>query len=68
MFGFRPEELFILLAIVLLIFGAKRLPEISRSIGQSIQSFRKGMNELDTSKEKEKKALEVTQPKSEERE
>ena len=66
MFGFRPEELIIVLAIVLLIFGAKRLPEISRSIGQSIQSFRKGMNELDAPKEKEKTSLEVTQSKSEE--
>ncbi len=63
---FRPEVLFILLFIVFLFFGAKRLPEISRSIGQSIQSFRKGMNELDTSKEKEKTSLEVTQSKSEE--
>ena len=64
--GFRPEELFIILFIVLLFFGAKRLPEISRSIGQSIQSFRKGMNELDTPKEKEKTSQEVTQSKREE--
>jgi sec-independent protein translocase protein TatA len=63
---FRPEVLFIILFIVLLFFGAKRLPEISRSIGQSIQAFRKGMNELDTPKEKEKTSQEVTQPKSEE--
>jgi sec-independent protein translocase protein TatA len=63
---FRPEVLFIILFIVLLFFGAKRLPEISRSIGQSIQAFRKGMNELDTPNEKEKTSPEVPHSKSEE--
>ena len=43
--GMRLPELLILLAIVLLFFGAKRLPEMGASIGRSITAFKKGMNE-----------------------
>jgi sec-independent protein translocase protein TatA len=43
--GFHPTTLIILLVIVLLLFGAKRLPEMGASIGKSITAFRKGMNE-----------------------
>ena len=38
-------ELLIVLAIVLVIFGPKALPQLGRSIGKTIGSFRKGMNE-----------------------
>jgi sec-independent protein translocase protein TatA len=38
-------ELLILLAIVLLVFGAKRVPELGRSSGRSIKEFRKGVSE-----------------------
>lgn len=43
--GLRLPELLILLAIVLLFFGAKRLPEMGASMGKSIKAFKKGMNE-----------------------
>lgn len=43
--GLRLPELIILLVIVLLFFGAKRLPEMGASIGKSINAFKKGMNE-----------------------
>jgi sec-independent protein translocase protein TatA len=62
MFNIGPQELFILFLIVLLIFGAKRIPEIGRSIGKGIQEFKKGMRdvetELTTDKPEEKKAVE----------
>lgn len=38
-------ELVIVLAVLLLLFGAKRLPEIARSIGKSSKEFKKGMKE-----------------------
>ena len=38
-------ELLVILAIVLVVFGAKRLPEIARSIGQSVSEFKKGIND-----------------------
>ena len=48
MFNIGPQELFWLFLIVLLIFGAKRIPEIGRSIGRGIQEFQKGMREVET--------------------
>lgn len=38
-------ELMLVFLIVLLLFGARRLPEIGRSIGKAIQSFKKGISE-----------------------
>lgn len=47
MFNIGPQELFWLFLIVLLIFGAKRIPEIGRSVGKGIQEFKKGMREVE---------------------
>ncbi|HEY5004723.1 MAG TPA: twin-arginine translocase TatA/TatE family subunit [Ktedonobacteraceae bacterium] len=44
--GFHPFELIIVLAIALLIFGPKKLPEMGASIGKSIKAFQKGMKEI----------------------
>ena len=45
MFGLKPNELLIILVVVLLLFGAKKLPELARSIGSSAKEFRKGLEE-----------------------
>jgi sec-independent protein translocase protein TatA len=37
-------DLLIILAIVVLLFGAKKLPELSRSIGSSARELRKGLS------------------------
>ncbi|HEY3378377.1 MAG TPA: twin-arginine translocase TatA/TatE family subunit [Armatimonadota bacterium] len=42
MFG-RGEEILIILIIVGLLFGAKRLPEIGRSVGEGLREFKKSM-------------------------
>ncbi len=44
--GFHGADLLIILAIALLIFGPKKLPEMGASIGKSIKEFKKGMAEL----------------------
>ena len=44
MLGLGPTELLIVLFIVLLLFGAKRLPELARGLGQSIVNFKSSMN------------------------
>lgn len=44
MFGFHGWELLIILVIVLLIFGARRLPELGSSLGQSYKMLQKGLN------------------------
>lgn len=45
MFGFHIWELLIILGIVLLIFGARRLPELGSAVGQTVQMFKKGAND-----------------------
>jgi sec-independent protein translocase protein TatA len=47
MFGGRigGGELIIILAVLLLLFGARKLPDLARSIGQSAKEFRKGIQE-----------------------
>ncbi|MBI4271960.1 MAG: preprotein translocase subunit TatA [Candidatus Rokubacteria bacterium RIFCSPLOWO2_12_FULL_71_22] len=61
MFGLGYQELLIILVIVLILFGANRLPELARSLGSSVKEFKKGVNEAkteetSTKKEEEKKA------------
>jgi sec-independent protein translocase protein TatA len=46
MFGLGPTELFIGLVVVLLLFGAKRIPEIAGSFGKGIKEFKKNMNDV----------------------
>ncbi len=42
---FGGLELIILLAIILMFFGAKRIPELARSLGKGTREFRKGLDE-----------------------
>jgi sec-independent protein translocase protein TatA len=43
--GLGTTELVVILLIVLLLFGSKKLPELSRSVGQSMSELRKGIND-----------------------
>jgi sec-independent protein translocase protein TatA len=43
--GLRAQELLIVLLIVLLVFGARKLPDLARSLGASAKEFRKGIAE-----------------------
>ncbi|MGA8752289.1 twin-arginine translocase TatA/TatE family subunit [Candidatus Deferrimicrobium sp.] len=47
MFGLGLPELLIILVIVVLLFGAGRLPQIGSGIGEGIRNFRKSMKEKD---------------------
>jgi TatA/E family protein of Tat protein translocase len=54
MFGLGTQELLVILVIVLVMFGGSKLPEIARSLGKSMNEFKKGINEGASEKEKEK--------------
>lgn len=45
MFGLKPLELGIIVLILLLLFGASKLPKLARSLGSSAREFRKGVEE-----------------------
>jgi len=45
MFSFHWPELFIIFFLGLLIFGPKRLPEISGALGRGMRDFRRGLSE-----------------------
>jgi sec-independent protein translocase protein TatA len=45
-FGLHPAYLIILLAIVLIIFGPGKLPELGGAVGRGIREFRKASNEV----------------------
>lgn len=40
-----PTELLVILVIVMLLFGASRLPKLARSLGESSREFKKGLAE-----------------------
>jgi sec-independent protein translocase protein TatA len=40
-----PTELILILLIVIIIFGAKKLPDLGKSIGEGIKNFKKSINE-----------------------
>jgi TatA/E family protein of Tat protein translocase len=44
MFGLRPTELLLILLIVLVLFGAKKLPQLGQGLGQALRGFKKAVN------------------------
>jgi sec-independent protein translocase protein TatA len=57
MFGLGIGEMLVILVIVLIIFGAGRLPELGEGLGRGIRNFRKATSEPDS--------IDVTPPKAE---
>jgi sec-independent protein translocase protein TatA len=45
MFGLGTQELLIILLIVLVLFGGRKLPEVFTGLGKGIRNFKKAMNE-----------------------
>jgi sec-independent protein translocase protein TatA len=45
MFGLGTQELMIILVIALVLFGGSKLPELARSLGKSMNEFKKGVAE-----------------------
>lgn len=53
-------EIVAIVAVVLLLFGGKKIPELMKGLGKGVKSFKEGMNEV------EKEINEPEKPKSEE--
>ena len=55
-------EILLIALIVLLLFGAKKIPELMKGLGKGVRSFKDGMNELDAAdtKKADDKQDEVT--------
>ena len=45
MFGLGTQELMIILVVALVLFGGSKLPELARSLGKSMNEFKKGIAE-----------------------
>jgi sec-independent protein translocase protein TatA len=63
MFGVGWQEILLIVLIVLLLFGAKRIPEVMRSIGRGVRELKQGMKDIDTN-EPEKNHKEDEGPKA----
>jgi len=61
MLGIGFPEMLVILAIALLVFGPKKLPEVGKSIGRAIREFRRTSDELKERFEEEIKADEFRQ-------
>lgn len=56
MFGLGMPELIVILVIVLVIFGANRLPQLGEGLGKAIKGFKKGISDpADSAKDSDKK-------------
>jgi sec-independent protein translocase protein TatA len=63
MFGIGTTELVIIMFIILLIFGAKKLPELAQGLGKGIREFKRASNEF---QDELKTSVEPTPPKKDE--
>jgi len=67
--GLSSTELIIILIIVVLLFGAKKIPELAKGIGSGIKNFKAEMNSVDDDKKEvvENKTQPTQTPKPEEK-
>jgi sec-independent protein translocase protein TatA len=55
MFGLGMQELIIIMIIVVVLFGATRLPQLGSGIGKAIRNFKDGINEVNKTEIEESK-------------
>lgn len=53
--GLGPTELIIIVLVIVLLFGATKLPQLAKSLGQSKRAFREGLEEAEREGRKEVK-------------
>ena len=59
---FGPNAIIILVVVVVLLFGAQRIPEMMRNMGSGMKEFKKGLNDDESDKAEKKDTDEVKKP------
>jgi sec-independent protein translocase protein TatA len=62
MFGIGWTEIVLIILVILLLFGAKRIPDVMRSLGKGLNEFKKGMQGLTDEPGKEDKEKKPEEP------
>jgi len=52
-----PGELILIVLLIVIIFGARKLPELGKSLGQGIKNFKKSITSEEKEEEEEEKSL-----------
>lgn len=52
MFGLGTQELLIIMVLVMIVFGAGKLPQIGSSLGKGLRNFKQGVNDIDADTQK----------------
>ncbi len=60
--NFGTTEIILIVAVLFLLFGATRLPQLAKSLGQSRKAFREGMREAEEEERAEKQISSATPP------
>lgn len=47
LFGLGTAEVIIILVVIVLLFGAKKIPELMKGVGKGVKSFKEGLKETD---------------------
>lgn len=57
MFGLGSQEIFLILLVILIFFGAKKIPELAQGLGKGVREFRKAAKDIQEDMEKDTKLL-----------
>jgi sec-independent protein translocase protein TatA len=61
--GFQGWEIILVVAVLFLLFGASRLPQLAKSLGQSRKAFKEGMRDAEEEERAEKQLSAAEAPK-----
>lgn len=52
------QEILLILLIVLILFGARKIPDLARSLGRGVKEFKKGLKDIETPEDEEEEKKE----------
>ena len=59
--NFGTTEIVLIIAVIFLLFGASRLPQLAKSLGQTRKAFKDGMREAEEEERKEQEQKQLSQ-------